>query len=58
MNEKLDWWVGFLAVKTAEARAHAEREFRSAEKQQIFMDAFHWARLNARAEVFDKIQID
>jgi hypothetical protein len=54
----MDWWVGFLAVKTAEARAHAEREFRSAEKQQIFMDAFHWAMLNARAEVFEKIQID
>jgi hypothetical protein len=54
MNESMDWWVELLAAKTAAARAHAAREFRSAEKQQIFMDAFHWAMLEVRPEIFQQ----
>jgi hypothetical protein len=58
VNEKAEWWLEFLADLTAEARRHAKREFRSEEKQQIFMDAVHWTMLQARVEFFDKVQFD
>jgi hypothetical protein len=58
VNEKDEWWVEFLAYLTAEARRQSKREFRSEEKQQIFMDAFHWTMLEARVEFFDKVHFD
>jgi hypothetical protein len=58
VNEKDEWWVEFLADLTAEARRQSKREFRSEEKQQIFMDAFHWTMLQARVEFFDKVHFE
>ena len=56
LNQIDDWWVGFLADQTERARAHAERMFRrNADKKEIFMDAFHWAMVNARPEIWARL---
>jgi len=52
MNETTDWWVALLAAKTAEAQTYANHNFRSIEKREIFMSAFHWTMVNARPEIF------
>jgi|APGre2960657423_1045063.scaffolds.fasta_scaffold01620_8 hypothetical protein len=56
MNETSEWWVALLETKTQEARAHAEKTFRTTEKQNLFMDSFHWAMLNTRSEIWEKLE--
>lgn len=55
MNETMYWWLGLLEEKTKEARKYATNRWRSKAKQDAFMEAWHWAMINTRADFFRKI---